>query len=678
MFKEMAVDTMASVEVPAFGRRSMSVEMPGKPARRSMSVEQPYVPARRSMSIEVPNSKRLSRPSLILKRSTTEWRVSTDAPADIVVEVGGQSFALHKFPLVARSGKIRRLVASEKADENGILHLQLPDLPGGSEAFDLAAKFCYGINYDITTYNVALLRCAADYLEMNEQWGDNNLVERTEKFLNEFVLQNLAESIAVLHNCESLLPLAEDLKLVNRCIQAAAIKAVRDQAGDYEGSSHLDNVKVSHNDTPTAPVVEWWAEDLAVLRFDFFQKVLAQMRTRGMRCESLGGAVMHYAHRALKGIHKRQIMKSPKPQIHSPALSLEHEQRILVEAIVSIMPPERNAISCSFLFGLLRAAVVLECTLACRLDLERRIGLQLEQATLDDLLIPSVNHSGETLFDVDAVQRILNCFMQQDGDGEVDHTDPMYEAEGVGSPTQSALIKVAKLLDTYLAEIAPDANLTISKFMALAEVLPEHARRVDDGLYRAVDVFLKAHPAIIEAERKTLCKIIDCQKLSQDACTHAAQNERLPVQVVVQVLYFEQLRLRNAMSTINTRDPVLRLQLSQRMTVGNVATGQPPNENYESVRRENRDLKLEIARMRMRMTELERDQNNLKVDIVKNGGGSRFIDSMSKKLSKLNPFQRRESRDFKNSGELGTNSSGTPLTPDTRSAKPRRRRHSVS
>lgn len=89
----------------------------------------------------------------------------------------------------------------------------------------------------------------------------------------------------------------------------------RDQAGDYEGSSHLDNVKVSHNDTPTAPVVEWWAEDLAVLRFDFFQKVLAQMRTRGMRCESLGGAVMHYAHRALKGIHKRQIMKSPKPQV---------------------------------------------------------------------------------------------------------------------------------------------------------------------------------------------------------------------------------------------------------------------------------------------------------------------------------------------------------------------------
>lgn len=69
----------------------------------------------------------------------------------------------------------------------------------------------------------------------------------------------------------------------------------------------------------------------------------------------------------------------------------------------------------------------------------------------------------------------------------------MYDVEGEGSPTQNALMKVAKLLDTYLAEIAPDANLTINKFIALAEILPEHARSVDDGLYRAVDVFLKVN-----------------------------------------------------------------------------------------------------------------------------------------------------------------------------------------
>ncbi|KAA3480341.1 BTB/POZ domain-containing protein isoform X2 [Gossypium australe] len=35
-----------------------------------------------------------------------------------------------------------------------------------------------------------------------------------------------------------------------------------------------------------------------------------------------------------------------------------------------------------------------------------------------------------------------------------------------------------------------------------------------------------------DTERYRLCKTIDCQKLSQEACSHAAQNERLPVQMV--------------------------------------------------------------------------------------------------------------------------------------------------
>jgi hypothetical protein len=50
---------------------------------------------------------------------------------------------------------------------------------------------------------------------------------------------------------------------------------------------------------------------------------------------------------------------------------------------------------------------------------------------------------------------------------------------------------VANLVDTYLAEIAPDTNLKIDKFIALSEVLPDHARAQHDGLYRAIDIFLK-------------------------------------------------------------------------------------------------------------------------------------------------------------------------------------------
>nr|GEZ79372.1 hypothetical protein [Tanacetum cinerariifolium] len=41
---------------------------------------------------------------------------------------------------------------------------------------------------------------------------------------------------------------------------------------------------------------------------------------------------------------------------------------------------------------------------------------------------------------------------------------------------------------------------------------------------------------------------MDCQKLSLEASTHAAQNERLPLRFIVQVLFFEQIRLRTSVA----------------------------------------------------------------------------------------------------------------------------------
>lgn len=43
-----------------------------------------------------------------------------------------------------------------------------------------------------------------------------------------------------------------------------------------------------------------------------------------------------------------------------------------------------------------------------------------------------------------------------------------------------------------------------------------------------------------------LCNVMDSKKLSLEACAHAAQNERLPMRVVVQVLFMEQMQLRAA------------------------------------------------------------------------------------------------------------------------------------
>lgn len=67
----------------------------------------------------------------------------------------------------------------------------------------------------------------------------------------------------------------------------------------------------------------------------------------------------------------------------------------------------------------------------------------------------------------------------------------MHEQEEHQQQHMCQKFDVSKLLDNYLAEIAKDPNLTISKFQVLAEALPDNARICHDGLYRAIDTYLK-------------------------------------------------------------------------------------------------------------------------------------------------------------------------------------------
>ncbi len=230
-----------------------------------------------------------------------------------------------------------------------------------------------------------------------------------------------------------------------------------------------------------------------------------------------------------------------------------------------------------------------------------------------------------------------------------------------------------------------------------------------------------------EAERKKLCKLMDCQKLSQEACTHAAQNERLPIHVVVQILYFEQLRLRSAFKAAITGPGAAAAATFQdfqtggsmsmmssgldnhhhhRSDTGSAAAVQCQNfhssqripyfgalsgatapgakDNYASVRRENQELKLEIARMRMRITDLEKDHVYMKQDMEK-GNRNKFLSSVSRRFSKLNPFVNRGDRDSRSSMMSIQNATTGLQTPETRrdaaaaaAAYLRRRRHSIS
>lgn len=568
----------------------------------------------------------------------SEW-IFRDVPSDITIEVNGGAFALHKFPLVSRSGRIRKLVAENR--DSDISRIELLSLPGGAESFELAAKFCYGINFEITASNVAQLFCVSDYLEMVEEFSNNNLGSRTEEYLESIVCKNLEMCVEVLQQCENLLSLADELKIVSRCIDAIASKACVEQIAssfsrlEYSSSGRL------HMNRQAKCEGDWWIEDLSVLRIDLYQRVMTAMKCRGVRPESIGASLMNYAQKELT---KKSSLWNPsnQPKVDLVAGSSGHE-RLVVETIVSLLPIEKLAVPITFLFGLLRSGVMLDCTVACRLDLERRIGSQLDIATLDDLLIPSFRHAGDTLFDVDTVHRILVNFSQQDDSEDNMEDASLFESDSPDSPSQTAFVKVSKLVDNYLAEIAPDANLKLTKFIAIAETLPSHARTVHDGLYRAIDVYLKAHQGLSDPDKKKLCKLIDFQKLSQEAGAHAAQNERLPLQSMVQVLYFEQLRLRNALSCSYPDDDHKPMQQSWRISSGALSAAMSPRDNYASLRRENRELKLELARLRMRLNDLEKEHVCMKRDMQKSNSHN-FMSSFSKKISKLNFFAHSSSR----------------------------------
>ncbi|CAL5440175.1 unnamed protein product [Camellia sinensis] len=215
-------------------------------------------------------------------------------------------------------------------------------------------------------------------------------------------------------------------------------------------------------------------------------------------------------------------------------LELQKKQRAIIEAIIGLLPTQSRKITIlmAFLSSLLKSAIAALASTSYRSDLERRIGLQLDQAILEDILIPTNSHGNNhnPMYDIDSILRIFSIFLNLDEDDDEDNhlrdeSEMVYEFDSPGSTKESSTLKASKWLDNCLAEVALDSNLMPSKFIALAELLPDHAHIVNDGLYRVVDIFLKVHPNMKDSKRYRLCKTIDCPKLSQEACSHAAQNE---------------------------------------------------------------------------------------------------------------------------------------------------------
>ncbi|KAL5165746.1 BTB/POZ domain-containing protein [Glycine soja] len=497
--------------------------------------------------------------------------ISSEVSSDLIIQVKGTRYLLHKFPLLSKCLRLQRL-CSESSDSPQHQIVQLPDFPGGVEAFELCAKFCYGITITLSAYNIVAARSAAEYLQMTEDVEKGNLIYKLDVFFNSCILNGWKDSIVTLQTTKALPLWSEDLTVSSRCIEAIASKALSHPSKVSLSHSHsrrLRNDVSSYNETESlrhkSTSKGWWAEDLADLSIDLYWRTMMAIKSGGKTPSNLiGDALKIYASRWLPNIRKNvhNVKRETESDSDSDSASeVNSKHRLLLESIVSLLPEEKGAVSCSFLLKLLKAANILNASASSKVELATRVGLQLEEATVNDLLIRSVSKStNDMMYEVDLVMTILEQFMLQ---GQSPPTSPprsrlaverrrsrsaeninfeFQESRRSSSASHSSKLKVAKLVDRYLQEVARDVNLALSKFIAIAETIPDFARHDHDDLYRAIDIYLKAHPELSKSERKRLCRILDCKKLSMEACMHAAQNELLPLRVVVQVLFFEQAR----------------------------------------------------------------------------------------------------------------------------------------
>lgn len=459
--------------------------------------------------------------------------VETELVSDITVRLGNIKFYLHKFPLLSKCARFQKLIPTT-GDENIEIHIH--DIPGGPKAFEICAKFCYGMVVTLNAYNVVAARCAAEYLEMNETVDKGNLIYKIDVFLSSSIFRSWKDSIIVLGTTKAHLPWSEDLKLVSHCIDSIASKASVDTS-KVEWSYTYNRKKLStENDLdmqwngvkkqPSVPK-DWWVEDLTDLDIDSYKQVISAIKTMGMVAkDAVGEAIKAYTYKKLPSLSKVSM-------IHGDA-----KVRAMLVTITCLLPSEKGSVSCSFLLKLLRATNLLKCGEMCRKELVKRIGRQLDEASVSDLLIPTVD--GETtVYDIDMILSIVEEYVRQDGKNAQKHNA---EVNGHVQAPSASMITVAKVVDGYLTEVAKDPNTPVLKFINLAEAISGNSRPFHDGLYRAIDMYLKEHPSLGKSDKKKLCCLMDCKKLSPDACAHAVQNERLPLRTVVQVLYHEQTR----------------------------------------------------------------------------------------------------------------------------------------
>lgn len=348
-----------------------------------------------------------------------------------------------------------------------VSNIDINDFPLGPYGFELVLRFCYNNGkIHINVSNVLILQCCAIYLEMNEEFFNNNLLQQTHKFLEGIYDWKWNEILLSLKSfdCEIFFAYANSYGLLEKII--CALLAKLSQNSDFNLITSSPESELVKRITFSPKIIksssfsnkEWWFEDLATLSPKIIEKFLHGIEAYKKNNKNL--------------FVTRFLLYYMKKATNCNKIICDYASLAETASYGVIFFGNKN-FSCRGIFWILKIVSKFGISEDCRIEMEKLIGGMFEKATLDDLLV-SGNEIG-LYYDVGFVIRLIKVFVEING---VD---------------LEKMKKVGGLIDKYLIEISPDQKLKISKFLEVAECLPDFARDCFDGIYRAIDIYLEVN-----------------------------------------------------------------------------------------------------------------------------------------------------------------------------------------
>lgn len=132
-----------------------------------------------------------------------------------------RTFFLHKFPLISKSVYFdHNIPVPEPPTAAASVEMKISHFPGGPNAFETVARYCYGLDIELTVENIAPVYCASRVLQVTD------LEKTTEEFMQNIVLTDIVKSATVLKITAGISNMTEAMMagLVGHCINAIAVR----------------------------------------------------------------------------------------------------------------------------------------------------------------------------------------------------------------------------------------------------------------------------------------------------------------------------------------------------------------------------------------------------------------------------------------------------------------------